>query len=219
MRDFLQVAIYMVFLIGMLVFLVLLPLLNAVLDFLSLGISRGLLSHALRGNPGLGRIGGHIFLDVVLATIFLFLLAAVLPFVLEGLNQIFGWVVVNWREYLAKASSDPLGEGLVVTGMLVTTLIPTFLHLCVMVGILICSLVPRRIWVDLQGSLKRNISGKDVPAWDRWREYFVIVSVVLGSIASVLGIFYGLYCLLEWAHVPLGQWLKDWALYCGGLLG
>jgi hypothetical protein len=68
----------------------------------------------------------------VLAIEFLVILAVMLPVVLEvtnlGLTAI-GWPSVEWRLYLDAARNDPLGGGLLVTGMLATTLIPTLVHL------------------------------------------------------------------------------------------
>ena len=76
-------------------------------------------------------VAWHAGLDLVLAAGFLALLAFVLPMVLEAARSIFGalgWGDFAWRPMLEAARDEPLGAGIMVTGMLATTLLPTALH-------------------------------------------------------------------------------------------
>lgn len=115
--------------------LILIPTANAVLDHLSVQVSRWLLSDLVDRRGAAWQqmmIVGHVVADVILAGLFLVLLALMLPAILQGANTAFaafGWPLIEWPLYLQTARDDPLGKGLLVTGMLATTLIPTVLHL------------------------------------------------------------------------------------------
>ncbi len=77
-------------------------------------------------------MAGHIVFDLVIAVVLLCLLAGFLAFAMQlfGLVPSFGFKVIC---EIQRASSDPFGEGIWLTIMLATTLIPTFLHLCMVV--------------------------------------------------------------------------------------
>lgn len=71
-------------------------------------------------------------IDILLAALFLVLTAISVPALLTGANlfyELFGWRIFIWEIYLEAAERAPFSEGLAVTIMLLTTLIPTALHL------------------------------------------------------------------------------------------
>ncbi len=117
------------------VFLIFLPTANAVLDHVSIQVSRWLLTDLVNRRNAAWQwliIIGHVSADVFFAGLFLVLLAILLPAVLQLANHAFGligWAVVEWGLYLEAARHKPFGAGWLVTGMLVTTLLPTVVHL------------------------------------------------------------------------------------------
>ncbi len=110
----------------------LLPLLNAALDWLSWGVTRFLLRRAAQSGGGfLGWIVliGELIIDLLAAALFLTALAILLPVVFELWNRIAFGAHVDWVQMANDALRDPFGVGLLVTGMLVTTFLPTLIHL------------------------------------------------------------------------------------------
>jgi hypothetical protein len=118
------------FLILIIFLFLLIPLINAVLDWLSWMTTRWLLGR-LQRNPGWLALG-HIGLDALAAISFLLAIMWLLPAALTAANGLLIWLdwpTFHWRHLMDFVWNDPLGRGLMITGMLVTTLIPTALHL------------------------------------------------------------------------------------------
>ena len=122
-----------------LILLIVLPLVNAAFDHLSVGVSRSLLSMAARGVPiGYGKMRLSLWLstaleiigDIVFALACLVGLAFFLPLTVEAVNGLLelGETRLNWEKYVEDAWRDPWGEGIAGVLMLVSTLVPTFLH-------------------------------------------------------------------------------------------
>lgn len=110
----------------------LLPLSNAVLDWLSWGVTRSLLRRAAQSGGGfLGWIVliGELILDLLAAALFLTGLAILLPMVFELWNRIGIAAHIDWVQMANDAYSAPFGAGLLVAGMLLTTFLPTLIHL------------------------------------------------------------------------------------------
>ncbi|MEM8699967.1 MAG: hypothetical protein AAGF44_12395, partial [Pseudomonadota bacterium] len=109
-------------------FFLLLPILNAMVDVLSWGITRWFVRQAAR--LGLtGRVFLEALVDIVLAFVCLMLLAALLPNAIALSNPVLPGPGVDWAGRAAEAVRDPFGAGFMVTGMLLTTMIPTAIHL------------------------------------------------------------------------------------------
>ena len=117
-------------------FFLVLPVLNGFADFLSWYASRRLGAHLLSCLGKVSRwrlfawtIPSHIAVDVFIAVGLLACLALALPFVMQtiSLARDFDYDVAG---EIARAAQDPGGQGIWLTIMLFTTLIPTFLHLC-----------------------------------------------------------------------------------------
>ncbi len=122
------------------IFLSVLPLLNCLVDYLSWGISRWFLRH-IASNEHILKTVIYSVLDVLFALLFLLMLAFLLPFILE-------WIIyltkraVHIPSYLEHFRNDPFGKGLGITGMFVTTLLPTTIHLVIALGA-ICLPIPK----------------------------------------------------------------------------
>jgi hypothetical protein len=121
----------------LLLFFVLLPILNALMDWLSWGVTRFNVSFIEIASPS---VAGAAFITTVLivniaASIFLVIaLAIILPLGLELadlLLSIFGRGSFDWRDAADQALKAPWTEGLLVTGMLLTPLIPSVTALTV----------------------------------------------------------------------------------------
>ena len=117
-----------------LLFYVLLPLLNALADAVSIVFTRLFLSKAMQPSIGWTKIAINLLIDTVIAFACLTFLAFALPFAIEAFNAaiaVAGIPQVEWRSLLETARRAPFTEGLMVTGMLITTLLPTVVHLAV----------------------------------------------------------------------------------------
>jgi len=130
-------------------FWVFLPLANALLDWLSWAISRALGREILR-RQSWATVLKHGLLDAVLAVVLLVLLAMLLAAGIESVNLWFAGhdskPPVDAVRLLAGAREQPFGPGgLWVTMMLVSTLIPTLLHVFSLCLALLTRLTPDRL--------------------------------------------------------------------------
>jgi len=119
----------------LLLFFVLLPMLNALLDWMSWIVTRFFLVRVALVPQSLGG-AGLLVLELtadLLAAIVLFLgLVILLPNGIEVINAVLsvtGRPAFDWRQVVLSANEAPFSEGLFVIGMLLTTLLPTFVHL------------------------------------------------------------------------------------------
>jgi hypothetical protein len=124
-------------------FFMLLPLVNASVDWLSWGATRFLLKQAEDAEPnaiGKAQVAAAVVGTFVSGTILLVALAAILPNALEALNHAFalaGLPPFDWRAIVNRAVASPWTDGLFVTGMLMTAIVPASTHLVVgLTGIL-----------------------------------------------------------------------------------
>ena len=109
----------------------LLPLINALFDCVSVKYSR-YFSTRIAAGEGTGMVSKHLLLDAILALLFFFGLLLALPPLIDGYNWLCSFTSlppINWRELALQARDDPWGTGILVTLMLLSTLIPTLLHL------------------------------------------------------------------------------------------
>ena len=179
-------------------FYLLFPLLNAPIDWLSLGITRGLLNSIRHKHHG----GYHAFvwalLDVVLAIGFLLLVSAVLVLTLGVLD----------KDLLLKILDDLRNNGSDINNywvyaMLLSTLIPTVVHFIIAASALTLWLPQHwRHWVATnlhQNHYKILIAST-----------YLTITPVIGIVASG-GLVYGLYWLLETQGDWLAGVLLGWA--------
>ena len=119
---------------NLLLIYLLIPAVNALGDYLSWGLSRWLLYGFTQKNESRMLSIGKALTDLMAVFGFLLLLSFSLPFVLGGANSLLQWFLpaaqtIDLRVYLDAAARAPFAQGLVVTGMLFTTFLPTLLHL------------------------------------------------------------------------------------------
>jgi hypothetical protein len=194
------------------------PAANAALDHISVQVSRWLLTD-LVDRRGTARKNlmmlGHVVADVIFAVIFLVMLAILLPMVLQLTNRAFdaaGWPVVEWGPYLDAARRDPFGAGLLVTGMLATTLIPTILHMLAAGGAFLLPIIG--------GNLIEELATKPEPTLlDRIGFAVLTVSSILLSWAMLAVLAIAIWEAVAAFGLPLGSNLADLAETIGRAVG
>lgn len=115
---------------------VLLPILNAAADMVSLWITRGFLAGIAAHRPHLWWILGQMLLDLFLAALCLSTLLGCVIVALALWGQIsLSTLPLDWRAYWAGVQADPR-TGVSLYIMALTTLVPTVIHLIAGLGAL-----------------------------------------------------------------------------------
>ena len=201
-----------------------LPLANSVLDFISLKLTRKLAGSWIESDQvkSWKFVVSGLFVDLALAVGCLVLLALFIPLVLEVINFLIGVFlpeekvfVIDWLPYAEKAVVDPLGEGIMVTMMLVTTLIPTLVHMVVGAfgaGVHL-SLLPKRIVMSVldMPDEKFTLFGQSVICG-----FFLSLLAPILFLVSRLGL--GMFIIYWWfsgyqfgeSLLAIAQWVHAW---------
>jgi hypothetical protein len=201
------------------IFVVALPIANGTMDWLSWGATRTLLAKFHNQGPTMRSpawIAGAIFLDLLIAIACLAGLCVLMALILEALNQFFLWhgmPAINWRGQVALAVEYPLTKGILVTGMLVTTLIPTMIHIAVGLEHAFTAPTPDTraaaalIKDDMSAGDKQFVA--DVMVARDWYLYpcFAFAAILVLALAALIGL----------GAAPLGLTLADIA-YCSASL-
>ncbi len=131
----------------LLTILIVLPIVNGIGDFISIGCSRLLFTYMTKSRAKYHIIASHIFLDVLIACICLASLAAASGFLLGYITELThdssSAIPFEWRKHIEQWTQDPFGNGLMVSLMLLSTIAPSFLHATLATSILATSLIPR----------------------------------------------------------------------------
>jgi len=118
----------------LLLFFVLLPMLNALLDWVSWIVTRFFLQRVARVSSslsGAGLLVLELTADLAAAIVLFLGLVVLLPNGIEVINAVLsvtGRAPFDWQDVVQRANAAPFSEGLFVIGMLITTLLPTFIH-------------------------------------------------------------------------------------------
>lgn len=211
------------FIVPLIIFLVLLPIFNALWDCVSVAASRSLITHLVnQANKRWLLLAAHIVADVVLAIVFMLCITISIPAILQSVNIVLAYtnidVVIGWPVLLEQARQAPFTAGLAVTGMLFTTLIPTLLHLVVCIMAYICPHTP--MW--LKKPLFRWLGDKN--QLSKLRLSLTTGLILLLGMISVVPV---LLLIVGISHIPsaggaaswIGQNLHDLALAVGHLIG
>ncbi|OED42094.1 hypothetical protein AB833_08005 [Chromatiales bacterium (ex Bugula neritina AB1)] len=188
----------------LLLFLGILPVFNAPLDWLSFGITRGLLRSIVGGGHGAGWSLFWALADVVLALLLLVLVAATTWGGVYLMNQVALWaggaVVVDLDNLLRQLRAGNWRENLWIWLMLGSTLIPTAIHFLIasMAGFLALNRATvKTVIAKMQMALdKKNMQGGDaereaavVVDSDAQRQaffYLYIAPVLVGAVWLLL---------------------------------
>ena len=183
----------------------LLPLVNAPLDWLSLGATRGLLQAVRAGTHSGWRTLIWAGTDLLLAFTFLFLITAVLVGVTALGNAIAGKTLIDIGCIISKVQtdrSDP--DHWWIYFMLLSTLIPTLFHFALAGGAATLWL-PRKWRTQLADGLEDDMH-KTFGAW-----VYLTFTPVVGFILMPLGLLWSLWWLLNANGGKLGTLLLSWA--------
>ena len=202
-------------------FLVLLPIVNALADAVSWQATRYFISRAKSEGTRALAILLELVLDVAVAALCLTFLALAAPALLEAagrLSQSLGGPRVVWRDFVSVAVDDPLGKGIFVTGMLATTLIPTFLHLVAGSFGVVAALWHGRAdaaaivenWSSATPREKQQVINTLVHGRAFW--FGPSLLIALAIIAALLWLVFGVL------PFQLGHRLADLALWSGNLV-
>ena len=191
-------------------FYVLLPLVNALLDWLSWWVSRFFLERTAQA-PRVRVIVLDVVLDFGVAVLFMLALCLLLPAGAILLDSLYaGWVNVKtgvpaqtgWQEYAVLARDDPWGKGIMVTLMLVTTLIPTLLH--ILLGLMAFFIH------GFKGAALADFLEKPRKNWrDAVASFWMFGYVVLAGAA-----LWAMYQVFQhFAQLPIAHWLYNFTGY------
>jgi hypothetical protein len=199
-------------------FFILLPLTNASIDWLSWSATRFLLKRAERAEPGI--LGELKVFAAVLGTfasgaLLMVALTALLPNTLELLNFAFLAASLprfDWEALLNKAVEAPWTDGLFVTGMLMTAIVPASAHLIVGLTGVLARFTP--------GAKTAAHAISDHPEAPLTPKELAPVKITLilsriwyvAAIGVTAGVVAGASALIYVTHAPVALFLGDVAL-------
>lgn len=186
-------------------FWLVLPLVNASLDWLSLGVTRGLLQAVRMERHGGWRTLGWGFLDLVFALVFLFLIATLLVLVTALGNVVSGKVLVDLDVIFTGFRANPWGiNHWWVYFMMLSTLVPTLVHFA-LVGGAATLWFPQKLRERIAHNLEYNYY-KISAAW-----VYLTFTPVIGFVVAPAFLMWLLYWLVTTNGGWLGGYLLDWA--------
>ena len=202
----------------LLLFFVILPILNAMMDWVSWAITRFHISFIERASPDWkgGLITG-VFLtaEVMTSVLFVAMLGVLLPIGLELadlLLSVFGRESFDWRAASTQATRAPWNEGLFITGMLLTPLVPTIATFTIGLAALAAPYTPgaRRAVYSISDHPDANPSLEEVLLVTRtlhWSRLWYVPALALS-----VGVFLGVWGIFHASGVPIATFLRDLAL-------
>jgi hypothetical protein len=199
-------------------FFVLIPVVNACLDWLSWGITRMLMREGRRLSgdlKGLAGAAGLMLASFAVAVLLMVALAALLPNAIEAMNRLFalaGLSIFKWRDLVGNAVKAPWSEGLFVTGMLLTTIVPACTHLIVGLAGTLARFTPGALTAASYLSSHPEV----VPTLHEQGpvKLTLILSRLwyLAAIAATLALIWLASFAIAATHAPVGSFLQQVAL-------
>jgi hypothetical protein len=202
----------------LLLFFVILPILNAMMDWVSWAITRfhiSFIERASTGPTGGLIVATFLLAEVITSVLFVAALAVLLPIGLELadlLLSVFGRESFDWRAAATQAMRSPWDEGLFVTGMLLTPLVPTIATFTIGLAALAAPYTPgARRAID---TISDHPDGHPGAEEARLVSGTISVSRIwyLPALALSVGIFVGVWALFHASGVPIALFLRDLAL-------
>ena len=197
---------------------VVLPLFNCLFDFISWHWSRIYIERA-KHNTHWRSFCKDIVKDGFIALCLLVCLGVTLPYIVhlsnamipviaspDGLPPPGDDVFIRWKLYADAARTDPFGTGLIVNGMIITTFIPTALHIAI-ACLAICVNIPNaKLATYLKTAIDEDNNIK--LSWGALRLIPYFISPLIAFSAIIYGIyvfpFLGLanwlYALVTWSQ-------------------
>lgn len=199
-------------------FFILLPLTNASVDWLSWSATRYFLKRAEAAElDALGRLKvfGAVAGTFASGALLMILLAVLLPNTLEALNSAFAAANLtkfNWEALLNRAVAAPWTDGLFVTGMLMTAIVPASAHLIVgLTGVL------ARFTPGARTAAHSISDHPEVPLSPKEQAPIKITLIIsrmwyLVATAFTVSLIAGASALIYVSHAPVAQFLGNVAL-------
>ena len=199
----------------LLLFFVILPVLNAMMDWASWAVTRYILipvEQAPDGVLGVLMVVTLIALDVVAGLFFVVALAALIPIGLELVDillSVFGRETFNWRALATRTVAAPWNEGLFVTGMLLTPLVPSIANITLGLTAILAPLTPgaRQAVSELSDTPEATQDGGSVRKTVHLSRLWYVPSLV-----AVLGLFGGVSLIAYETATPVASFLHALAL-------
>lgn len=173
-------------------FFIILPLVNALLDYISLRISLFMANKILK-DVSLIKALLHLLIDTIVAISFIYLLAT---FIYLSITLLNGYIdsPIPIKEILVATKTDPFNiENGWISFMLISTLVPTFVHFTIALGALLIEVIPsQRALRDLSIYEQRG----EKALLDNASHYFTRIffaEIVLGVMIIGLIVFVGWY--------------------------
>lgn len=196
-----------------LVFMFIVPIVNAGVDLLSWALSRWL-GTVIVHHKSVWRIAGFATVDAVAAVVFLAVVTIALTAAVQGLNILMtahGLApVIDLHEFLASAVGDSWNSNEIwVTIMLLSTLVPTAIHLFMLILCLLTIVPPRRYCLELAERLEVGdpvYRDRSNVAW-----YFALLWPA-AAISLIMLSWAGLYVIGETIE-PVSEMLYDLAIW------
>lgn len=147
---------------SLVIFVGILPIFNAFWDWISWGISRSLGRRLLsRSRRTFARILGHAVIDLGAGVFLLLGLAVTLFAAVSFYNKLYAQLrntepPLGLQAFSDKAATDPWGDGLWISLMLLSTLVPTALHFVMALGGILTGSVPEARRLAMATRLKKR---------------------------------------------------------------
>ncbi len=178
----------------MILFLGILPLFNAPLDWLSLGFTRGLLQAIADKKHSTKGIIFMLVLDLIVAIVFLVLVTASSLLGILLVNYIAGTGVVNLSDIFSQLKD--LSKSSWIWAMLISTLIPTLVHIYFVIYALLVSFFTSERLKEAAKQLQLSIDNPKIPPdSDAVRVAFfaIVLNKLMASILAFSACF-GILC-------------------------
>jgi hypothetical protein len=196
-------------------FFILLPVVNASVDWLSWGATRYFLAKAEKAEPDIvGRLKvlGAILGTFLSGAVLMVVLTALLPNVLEALNMIFAYANLprfDWQTLVLKAVTAPWTDGLFVTGMLMTAIVPASSHLIIGLAGMLARLTPGAHTASetISDLPEAQLSAKEQSPVKLTLIFSRIWYLVAG--AMTVGLIAGASALIYFTHAPVAEFLSN----------
>lgn len=133
------------------------------------------------------------------------------------MNAITGIEIIDWQNYALLAKEDPRGSGFFVTAMLLSTLIPTVLHMLIALISFCLPSYPRpwRTWLIKR--LRNKEFQRDYAPQGVLGEAIVLVSMVAAPIMLFALVCFGILMSIKVVYKPAGEILFNVAMWAGSL--
>ena len=182
----------------------LLPIINAVYDWLSIGITRGLLGAIAKGYHKTKEALFWAGLDIFLAIVFLILISFTMIATVGIVNHLAGKTVLDLNNIFSQLETKSVWENFWIYFMLFSTLIPTYIHF-VIAGLSLVMWLPSSWREWLVADLEKKDSHKHILTF----LYVTITPIFAVGVAIFMGWIVIKGIILIFSTKDLGVYILD----------